>query len=156
MATVKLDEVDLKILEILQKEGRLSNKELAERINLTTTPTLERVRRLERAGVIEGYSARVNRESIGKGFSAFVTVVLSVHQLSFMEEFTKAVKETPEIIACYNTTGDGDFMLHIVAKDVKDYEQIMRTKLTTLPDVQRIHTSIVLGTIKEQTNIPVS
>lgn len=156
MDLVKLDDIDKKILEILQNEGRLSNKELSERINLTTTPTLERVRRLEREGVIEGYSATLNREAVGKGFSAFVTVTLSVHQLSLMHEFTEAVKSIPEILSCYNTTGEGDFLLHIVAEDVKDYEQFMRNKLTTLPDVQRIHTSIVLGTIKEQSKIPVS
>lgn len=156
MEVSKLDEADRKILSILQKEGRLSNKELAERINLTTTPTLERVRRLEREGVIEGYSARVNRQAVDKGFSAFVTVTLSVHQLRLMDEFTEAVKAIPEILACYNTTGEGDFLLYIVAKDVKDYEQLMRTKLATLPDVQRLHTSIVLGTIKEQSNIPVT
>lgn len=156
MEAVKLDDLDRKILSILQEEGRLSNKELAERINLTTTPTLERVRRLEREGVIEGYTARVNRQAVEKGFSAFVTVTLSVHQLRLMDEFTEAVKSIPEILACYNTTGEGDFLLYIVARDVKDYEQLMRSKLATLPDVQRLHTSIVLGTIKEQSNIPVT
>ncbi len=155
MDKIKLDELDKKIIRILQKEGRLSNKELSERINLTTTPTLERVRRLEKQNVIEGYSATVNKESVGMGFSAFVSITLSVHQLSYMDEFNKAVKSIPEILACYNTTGEGDFLLHIVAKDVKDYEQLMRTKLTTLPDVQRLHTSIVLSTIKEESNIPV-
>ena len=156
MSEIKLDELDKKILKTLQKEGRLSNKDLAEKINLTTTPTLERVRRLEREGVIEGYSARLNPELVNKGFSAFVTVTLSVHQLNLMHEFTEAVKAIPEILACYNTTGEGDFLLHIVAKDVKDYEQFMRTKLTTLPDIQRLHTNIVLGVIKKETNIPIT
>ena len=73
-----------------------------------------------------------------------------------MHEFTEAVKAIPEILACYNTTGEGDFLLHIVAKDVKDYEQFMRTKLTTLPDIQRLHTNIVLGVIKKETNIPIT
>ncbi len=155
MDSIKLDDLDKRILEILQKEGRISNKELAEKINLTTTPTLERVRRLEREGVIEGYSVRLNSNAINNGLSVFVTVTLSVHQLSLMDEFTEAVKAIPEILSCYNTTGDGDFLLHIVAKDVNDYEHFMRTRLTTLPDVQRIHSSIVLSTIKEQSSIPV-
>ena len=72
-----------------------------------------------------------------------------------MEEFTSAVEEIPEILACYHTTGDGDFLLHVVAKDTRDYEQLMRNKLTTLPDVERLHTSIVLNTIKDQSPIPV-
>jgi Lrp/AsnC family leucine-responsive transcriptional regulator len=152
---MKLDSTDLKIVDILQKEGRIANNELANRIGLTTTPTLERVKRLEREGVIEGYTARVNKESVGKGLTVFVTVTLSVHQLNLMKEFTSAIQAIPEILACYNTTGEGDFLLHVVAKDTKDYEKLMRTKLTTLPDVQRLHTSIVLNTIKDQSSIPV-
>ncbi|MEX0721793.1 MAG: Lrp/AsnC family transcriptional regulator [Balneolaceae bacterium] len=155
MEQVKLDNVDKKIIQILQEEGRLANNELARRIGLTTTPTLERVKRLEREGVIEGYAARINKESVNRGLTVFVTVTLSVHQLNLLEEFTKAVQEIPEILACYNTTGDGDFLLQVVVQDTKHYEHFMRNKLTTLPDVQRLHTSIVLNTIKEQSNIPV-
>lgn len=155
MEQVKLDSVDKKIIQILQEEGRLANNELARRIGLTTTPTLERVKRLEREGVIEGYAARINKEAVERGLTVFVTVTLSVHQLNLLEEFIKAVQDIPEILACYNTTGDGDFLLQVVVKDTKHYEQFMRNKLTTLPDVQRLHTSIVLNTIKEQSNIPV-
>lgn len=151
----KFDSVDRRIIQVLQKEGRVANKDLAERIGLTPTPTLERVRRLERDGIIEGYAAKVNKDLVGRGFMAFVTVTLKVHQLNLLEEFTAAIQEIPEILACYHTTGDGDFLLQVVAKDTKDYEQLMRNKLTTLPDVERLHTSIVLNTIKEQSPIPV-
>lgn len=156
MADTKLDRVDKQIIKILQKEGRLANNELARRIGLTTTPTLERVKRLEKEGIIEGYAAKVNKESVGRGLTAFVTVTLSIHKLNLLEEFTKAVQEIPEILACYNTTGDGDFLLQVVVQDTKHYEQFLRNKLTTLPDIQRLHTSIVLNTIKEQSNIPVN
>ena len=155
MPQIKIDSVDRNIIKVLQQEGRIANKELSERIGLTTTPTLERVRRLEREGVIEGYAAKVNKESVGRGFVAFVKVTLKVHQLNLLEEFTSAIQEIPEILACYHTTGDGDFLLQVVARDTKDYEQVMRNKLTTLPDVERLHTSIVLNTIKEQSPIPV-
>lgn len=155
MKEVKLDAIDRKILEILQTEGRIANNELANRIGLTTTPTLERVRRLEREGVIEGYKARINKPAVEKGLTVFATVVLSVHQLNLLEEFTTAVQSIPEILACYNTTGEGDFLLHIVVKDTEEYERLLRTKLTTLPDVLRLQTSIVLSTIKEESNIPV-
>ncbi|HCT53976.1 MAG TPA: Lrp/AsnC family transcriptional regulator, partial [Balneola sp.] len=103
---MKLDSTDLKIVDILQKEGRIANNELASRIGLTTTPTLERVKRLERDGIIEGYTARINREAVEKGLTVFVTVTLSAHQLNSMKEFTSAVKAIPEILACYNTTGE--------------------------------------------------
>tara|TARA_R110002049_G_scaffold257009_1_gene432426 strand:+ start:164 stop:670 length:507 start_codon:yes stop_codon:yes gene_type:complete len=155
MPNIKFDSVDRNIIQVLQQEGRIANKELSERIGLTTTPTLERVRRLEREGIIEGYAAKVNKESVGRGFVAFVKVTLKVHQLNLLEEFTSAIREIPEILACYHTTGDGDFLLQVVAKNTKDYEQLMRNKLTTLPDVERLHTSIVLNTIKEQSPIPV-
>ena len=155
MNYMKLDSTDKKILHILQLEGRIANNELASRIGLTTTPTLERVKRLEREGIIEEYTAKINRESVGRGLTVFVTVTLSAHQLNSMKEFTSAVKAIPEILACYNTTGDGDFLLHVVAKDTKDYEKLMRTKITTLPDVQRLHTSILSNTIKEESLIPI-
>ena len=82
---MKLDSTDLKIVDILQKEGRIANNELASRIGLTTTPTLERVKRLERDGIIEGYTARINREAVEKGLTVFVTVTLSAHQLNSMK-----------------------------------------------------------------------
>ena len=145
MKPVKLDDIDKQILRILQLEGRISNKELATRINLTTTPTLERVRRLEREGVIASYEAKVDPKAVNMGLNAFVTVTLNAHRLQMLDEFTSAVKAIPEILACYNTTGDGDFLLHIVANDVEDYEHLVRTKLATLPDVQRLYTSIVLN-----------
>lgn len=155
MQEIKLDKVDKQIIQILQQEGRIANNELARRIGLTTTPTLERVKRLEREGVVEGYSARINKEAVGGGLTVFVTVTLSVHQLNLLEEFTEAIQNIPEILACYNTTGEGDFLLHVVVSDTKHYEHFMRNTLTTLPDVQRLHTSIVLKTIKEQSQIPV-
>lgn len=155
MEKLRLDAIDKKILEILQEEGRITNNELARRVGLTTTPTLERVRRLEREGIIEGYQARINKKAVDKGLTVFVTVTLSIHQLKLLEEFTSAVQAIPEILACYNTTGEGDFLLKIVVKDTQDYEHLLRTKLATLPDVQRVHTSIVLSTIKEQSNIPI-
>lgn len=155
MAVVKLDKVDRVILQVIQQEGRIANNELARRVGLTPTPTLERVKRLEREGVIEGYSAKINKQAVDVGLTVFVTVTLHVHQLNLLEEFTEAVQNIPEILACYNTTGEGDFLLHIVVKDTNHYENLMRQKLTTLPDIQRLHTSIVLKTIKEQSQIPV-
>jgi Lrp/AsnC family leucine-responsive transcriptional regulator len=155
MHSVKLDDIDRNILRILQKEGRLTNKELSERINLTTTPTLERVKRLEREKVIQSYSAKVDADAVHMGFNAFASVTLAAHRLNSLDDFTKSVESIPEILACYNTTGEGDFLLHIVTRDVHAYEELIRTKITTLPDVQRLHTSIVLRTIKEQSNIPI-
>jgi Lrp/AsnC family leucine-responsive transcriptional regulator len=153
---MKLDAIDRQIIEILQEEGRIANNELAKRVGLTTTPTLERVRRLEREGVIRGYTAWIDKEKIDKGLTVFCSIKLSVHQLAELETFTHEIERTPEILACYNTTGDYDYLLHVVVRDTAEYEQFMRKKLTRIPGVERIYTSIVLSTMKEQSKIELS
>lgn len=153
---IKLDETDRKIIRILQDNGRITNSELAKSVGLTTTPTLERVRRLEREGIISGYSARIDAESVGKGLTVFCSVTLTLHQLQMVEEFCAHVEALPEVISCYHITGDADFLLKVVVRDTKEYELVMREKLTRLPGVQKLHTNIVLSTKKENANIPVS
>ncbi len=154
--SVKLDSTDRQIIELLQDNGRITNNELAKRIGLTTTPTLERVKRLEREGVIKGYTAWIDRKSIDKGLTVFCSIKLSVHQLGEMEEFSNHIGNLPEILACYNTTGEYDYLLHVVVRDTKEYEQFLRKKLTQVPGVERIYTSIVLSVIKEQSKIMVT
>jgi DNA-binding Lrp family transcriptional regulator len=152
----KLDQIDRQIIEILQDNGRITNNDLAKRVGLTTTPTLERVKRLEREGIIKGYSAVVDRDAIDRGLTVFCSVKLSVHEMGEMVRFSENVAETPEILACYNTTGEYDYLLHVVVKDTKAYEKFMRTKLTRLPGIERIHTSIVLSVLKENSKITVT
>ncbi|MGM0588422.1 MAG: Lrp/AsnC family transcriptional regulator [Bacteroidota bacterium] len=152
----KLDELDRKILDVLQDEGRITNSALAKRIGLTTTPTAERVRRLEREGVIDGYGARINAETVERGLTVFCSITLTMHQMKMVDQFCDAVEEMPEVLACYHITGDADFLLHVVVKDTNDYERFMRKDLTHLPGVQKIHTNIVLSTKKERGKIPVN
>ncbi|TVQ66702.1 MAG: Lrp/AsnC family transcriptional regulator [Balneolaceae bacterium] len=154
--SVKLDHTDRQIIDLLQENGRITNNELSRRIGLTTTPTLERVKRLEREGVIRGYTAWIDRELIEKGLTVFCRIKLTVHQLGEMEEFSKHIGNLPEILACYNTTGEYDYLLHVVVKDTVEYEQFLRKKLTQVPGVDRIYTSIVLSVLKEQSKIEVS
>jgi DNA-binding Lrp family transcriptional regulator len=153
---MKLDDIDRQIIEILQENGRITNNDLAKKVGLTTTPTLERVKRLEREGVIRGYSAVINRDYVNRGLTAFCSIKLSVHQMGEMVEFSKHIAEMPEILACYNTTGEYDYLLQIVVEDTKEYEKFMRTKLTQIPGMERIHTSIALSVIKEHAKIKVS
>lgn len=153
---IKLDHTDRQILEILQENGRIANSELAKQIGLTTTPTLERVKRLEREGVIRGYTAWIDRESVQKGLTVFCSIKLKAHQLGEMEEFTRHITEIPEILACYNTTGEFDYLLYIVVKDTIEYELLLRKKLSQIPGIERIYTSIVLSTLKEQSKITVN
>lgn len=152
---IKLDLIDRQIIDLLQENGRMPNNELAKRVGLTTTPTLERVKRLEREGVIKGYTAWIDKSAIDKGLTVFCNIKLSVHQLGKMEEFSKHIHEIPEILACYNTTGEYDYLLHVVVKDTSEYEYFLRTKLTQVPGIERIYTGIVLSVIKEQSKITV-
>jgi len=153
---VKLDFIDKQIVNLLQENGRIANNELAKRVGLTTTPTLERVKRLEREGVIKGYTAWIDRDAIGKGLTVFCSIKLTVHQLGKMEEFSSHIARVPEILACYNTTGEYDYLLHVIVKDTGEYEQFLRTKLTQIPGVERIYTGIVLSVLKEQSKITVT
>ncbi len=152
---IKLDSVDRQIIDLLQDNGRMANNELAKRIGLTTTPTLERVKRLEREGVIKGYTAWIDRDMVDRGLTVFCSIKLSVHQLGKMEEFSKHIHEIPEILACYNTTGEYDYLLHVIVEDTKEYERFLRKKLTQIPGVERIHTGIVLSVLKEQSKVMV-
>ena len=114
------------------------------------------MKRLEREGVIKGYTAVLEKEKVGKGMTVFVKVTLSVHQMSLLDGFIEAVRGIPEILSCYHTTGQSDFLLHVVATDIAGYERLLRDKLTTLPDVQRLETTMVLRAIKEGGYIPTS
>ena len=153
---IDLDDIDKQIIALLQENARLSNREIAKRVGLTATPTIERVKRLEREGVIKGYTAVLEKEKVGKGMTVFVKVTLSVHQMSLLDEFIEAIQGIPEILSCYHTTGQTDFLLRVVATDIADYERLLRDKLTTLPDVQRLETTMVLRAIKEGGYIPTS
>ncbi|MDZ7682163.1 MAG: Lrp/AsnC family transcriptional regulator [Fodinibius sp.] len=155
MSEYELDNTDRKILSILQKEGRIPNNKLAERVGLTTTPTLERVRRLEREGIIKGYGAQVDPEAIDRGLIVFCSLRLAVHQMHTLDEVCDRINEMSEIQACYHITGDSDFLLKIVVKDMPAYETFMHNKLTRLPGIERIYSNMVLSTKKENYHLPI-
>ena len=155
MSGYKLDETDRKILKILQQEGRIPNNKLAEKVGLTTTPTLERVKRLEREGVIKGYGARVDPEAVDRGLVVFCSLRLAVHQMHTLDEVCERINEMSEIQACYHITGDSDFLLKIVVKDMPAYETFMHDKLTRLPGIERIYSNMVLSTKKENYHLPI-
>lgn len=156
MGKYKLDDTDKKILSILQKDGRIPNNKLAEKVGLTTTPTLERVKRLERKGVIKGYSAQVDPEAVDKGLVVFCSLRLAVHQMHTLDEVCDEIDKMPEIQACYHITGDSDFLLKIVIKDMPAYEKFVHDKLTRLPGIERIYSNIVLSTKKENYHLPIT
>ncbi len=150
-----LDETDAKILQILQREGRISNRELAARVNLSPPATLMRVRRLEAMGVITGYVALLGREQLGYDMVCFISVTLQMHQVELVERFRRAVSAMPQVLECHHVTGDYDYLLKVVVKNRQDLERFVMAQLTPVQGVARIHTSLVLNEIKHTTQLPI-
>lgn len=149
-----LDDVDRSILRALQADGRLSNAKLSEKLALSETPCWRRLKRLEADGFIDGYQARLNRKKLGYGVVAFVQVSLGNHAGETPLLFEKRVQEIPEILSCHNVTGDCDYMLQIVAKDLDTYGNFIRDQLRKLPGVASIQSSLSLREIKATDALP--
>jgi Lrp/AsnC family leucine-responsive transcriptional regulator len=150
-----LDPIDRRILSELQQDGRLSHVELAERVGLTPTPCTRRVRELEAAGVIQGYAALVDPRKVGLAIQAVVQVKLERHTDEIVERFRRAVQERPEVLACQAMTGDMDFLLQVVVRDVDALSDFTLRRLLRLPGVRDVRSGIVLETVKRSTAIPV-
>ena len=149
-----LNEIDSSILKILQENARISNAELARRVDLSPPATLTRVRRLEEKGLIDGHVTLVNRRQAGYDMLCFVSVSLQLHDIEQVTGFREAVQQIPEVLECHHVTGDYDYLLKIVAHNTKDLESFLIEKLTPIPGVARIHTSLVLNEVKSTTVIP--
>ena len=155
-ATIRdiMDAKDRHILRELQRDGRLTNAELAERVNLSPSPCLRRVRNLEKAGVIDRYVAIIDREAAGYPVTAFVQVTLARHDREVVDGFEKRVRETPQILTCHLMTGSSDYLLQIVVAGLDAYEEFMRETLHTTPGIATINTSFVYGTVKDTVELP--
>ncbi len=152
---MKIDRTDRAILHELQLDGRLSNVALAERVNLSESACLRRVRSLEDSGVISGYAMIVDQAKVGFSTTVFVQISLDRQQREDLEKFERAVAAVPEVVECYLMTGDADFLLRVVAADAADYERIHSTHLTRLPGVTRVHSSFSLRNIVKKTELPI-
>ena len=152
---MKLDRTDRAILHELQLDGRLSNVELATRINLSESACLRRVRNLEELGVISGYAMLVDQRQVGYPSTVFVQISLDRQQREDLENFERAVSHVPEVMECYLMTGEADFLLRVVASDAADFEQLHSNYLTRLPGVTRVHSSFSLRTVVKKTELPI-
>jgi Lrp/AsnC family leucine-responsive transcriptional regulator len=149
-----LDRIDCHILAQLQEDGRLSNQELAERVALSPSPCLRRVRALERAGVIRRYAALLDPLQVGLGLLAYVTVKLEKRGKMPVDQFTRAVQSWPEVIACFSMTRDMDYLMRVQVEDLEHYSRFVMEKLLKQPGVIDIRTNFVLERIKETTALP--
>ena len=155
-ANRSIDDVDRRILEALQSDGRLSATDLAERVGLTTSPCLRRLRLLEEAGVIRGYTALVDQSQVGLPISVFVSIKLERQSEDAMERFEKAVKRCPEVLECYLMTGPRDYLLRVVARDLDDYERFVKSTLTRISGIANIESSFALGQVKHSNSLPMT
>ncbi len=151
-----LDKTDYSLLAYLQNNGRASNVELADHLNLSETPSWRRLKRLETDGIIKGYQANLDRRKLGFDILAFVQIMFSVHTDDTSDKFEQSIKEVPEILSCYNITGEADYMLVIVSENLATYEKLLRLTIRRLPGVTSIKSILSMREVKNTTSLPLS
>ena len=151
-----LDETDIKILKLLQQNSHMTVKELAARVHLSTSPTFERQKRLEREGYIKRYTAVVVHHKMGHIVIVLCNIRLKQHTHDLIQQFMDTVQSIDRITECYNTTGDYDFQIKVYAHDMKDYQDFMLNTLGNIDCIGSLHSIIVIGEIKDSHYIPVS
>ncbi|NJN51753.1 MAG: Lrp/AsnC family transcriptional regulator [Gammaproteobacteria bacterium] len=154
-ASAELDRTDRAILHELQLEGRLTNATLAERVSLSESACLRRVRALESSGLIRGYVCLVDQSSAGYPDNVFVRITLTSQQQNDLADFEAEVRKIPEVMECHLMSGDADYLLRVIVADARDYERVHSQHLTRLPGVDRVHSSFALRTVIKKTEIPV-
>jgi Lrp/AsnC family leucine-responsive transcriptional regulator len=156
MATFPLNRTDRRLLDILQREGHLTNQDLAERVSLSPSACLRRVRALEEAGVIRRYVAIVDPRKVGLGLLAFVNVKLEKRGRMPTDTFAKAVKDWPEVLGCHSLTGDMDYLLRVQVQDLDHFARFVMDSLLKQPGVLDVKSSFVLEEVKETTALPLA
>ena len=153
---MKLDKTDREILKILQSDARISNLELAERVNLSPTPCARRVKRFEEEGMIRGTMTLLDPEKLGLTLTAYIAVSMQKHTNDIFEEFEGKVTQFPEVVGCSVVTGRAeDYLLKVVVTSMKHYEEFLLTRLNSLPGVNNVHTSFELRNVTPAKGLPV-
>jgi DNA-binding Lrp family transcriptional regulator len=151
---MSIDSVDIKILKALTQDGRVSARELGDRIGLSLTPTLRRIRRLEDEGYIQGYVARLDEARLGSVLSVFVQVTLKAQTLEAITAFEQEIIAAPEVMSCYLMTGGADYMLRVVAADLAGYQAFLMNTLTRIAGIAHIQSSFALKPVIERSAPP--
>ncbi len=150
-----MDRIDRLILRELQRDGRLSNVDLAQRIHLSESATLRRVRALEEAGLISRYVALLNAQKIGLATNVFVSITLHRQDQKDLQAFEEAVRLVPEVMECYLMTGESDYLVRVACRDPADFERLHSQHLTRLPGVARVQSSLALRVVRRSTELPI-
>lgn len=149
-----MDSKDRQILKELQADGRLSNQDLSERVNLSPSPCLRRLRLLEDAGVITGYTALVDQKAWGLPVTVFIRIKLERHGDDAVQAFERTIIDMPQVMDCWLMTGRSDYLLRVIAADLDDYEQFVRRELQRVPGIASIDTSFAYGRVKHAQVLP--
>lgn len=147
--TLQLDELDKKILQILQANGRITNLQLSQEIGLSPAPTLERVRKLEKNGIIQSYHARLDHSKLGYGLKVIIQVSLIRQIENAMHKFLSQIQGIPEIIECYQVTGEYDYHLKALIHDIGEFDALVNDKLSKIEEIGQMHSNVVLSVVKD-------
>lgn len=150
-----MDDFDKKILRILQRDGRVTNQELADQVGLSPAASWRRVKALERSGVIREYSAHLDPQSVNLGMCVLLNVSLTRHAKDVSQHFINAVKDRPEVLQCWALTGDYDFTLRVVSPDMAAFDHFLEDFIFTIPGVSQVKSNIALRQIKDDTALPI-
>lgn len=145
---MKLDKVDEAILECLSENSKQAIKEVAEQVGLSISPTHERIKKLEKNGVIQGYTVLLNKKAIGKGMTVLCSVSLKDHKLEHLKVFEERVERLSEVASCYHIAGEHDYVLIIEVADMEEYEHFLKRELTSIPSIANVHSSFVMSAVK--------
>jgi len=150
-----MDKTDRSILALLQKDGKITIKEMAERLNLTTTPVFERIKKLEQEGYIKSYKAILDRKKAGFQLMVFCNLTLTLHQTDYLRKFEKEIQQFPEVVECYHVAGMFDYLIKIYAEDMEQYQDFLSNKLASLENISKVQSSFVMTEVKEYSHLPV-
>lgn len=150
---VKLDKLDKNILKLLQKDCSLNTKQIADSIGLSITPTYERIKRMEKEGIIENYVAVLNKEKVGKPLMVFCNVSLQLHSKPLLKKFEQAIIKFDEVMECYHMAGAFDYLLKVLTKDMNEYQNFINNKLAALENISNVQSSFVLTEVRHKTDI---
>ena len=148
-----MDSIDKKLLILLQKDSKKTTKELSVKLNLSVTAVYERIKKLEREGIIKNYVALINRSKVDKGFIVFCHIKLIQHTREFLTKFESQVVKLSEILECHHVSGDYDYILKIAVRDMEEYREFLVTKLTTLEHIGCTHSTFMISEVKNTTVI---
>lgn len=153
--SLEIDLVDMAILDLLQKDASATTKEMAAQLNLTTTPVFERIKRLEREGYVERYTALLNRKKVGLTMLVFCEVSLKEHNRDYLLRFEQQIAALPQVMECHHITGAFDYLLKVIAFDMDDYQYFIKEKLAVLENIGRVQSHFVMTEVKNNPALPI-